>query len=227
MRQLDGRLRGALVAWLFVLSAIAYLDRVNISIAGRRIAEDLGLSDIQLGWVFSAFVLGYALAQAPAGRLADRLGARAALTLAVIWWGVFSALTGAVPRVRFALYVLLAVRFALGLGEAVMYPAANRLVARWIPLHERGVANGLIFMGVGIGAALAPPLISTLLVAYGWRFSFVACALLGVAAGGAWWLLARNSPDEHPWLAQREREVIQAGIPSDTVVAARIPWRTI
>ena len=88
-----GRVRWALIAWLFVLSAVAYLDRVNVSIAGKMIAAEYGFSNQQLGWVFSSFVLGYALFQAPSGRVADRFGARRALAVAAVWWAVFSALT--------------------------------------------------------------------------------------------------------------------------------------
>ena len=144
-------MRWTLVGWLFVLSAVAYLDRVNISIAGKLMAQEYHLSNQQLGWVFSAFVLGYALFQAPSGRAADRFGARRTLTLAAIWWAIFSSLTAAPLAVAVALPLLLITRFVLGAGEAVMYPASNRVIARWIPVSERGIANGVIFMGVGVG----------------------------------------------------------------------------
>ncbi len=89
--------RWLLVFWLFVLSAVAFLDRVNISIAGGSIASEFGLTNVQLGWVFSSFLLGYALFQTPGGWLSDRLGPRRVLTAGVIWWGVFTALTAMVP----------------------------------------------------------------------------------------------------------------------------------
>ena len=91
-------MRWYLVGWLFVLSAVAFLDRVNISIAGTLLAHDYHLSNVQLGWVFSAFLVGYALFQTPGGRLVDRLGPRRVLTAGVIWWGIFTALTAAVPQ---------------------------------------------------------------------------------------------------------------------------------
>ena len=169
--------RWVLIGWMFVISAVSYLDRVNISIAGSAIAAEHGLSNVQLGNVFSAFVVGYALFQAPGGWVADRLGARRTLTFGLLWWGVFTALTAAVP----SLALLLAVRFSLGAGEAVVYPSSNRLVAEWIPAHERGRANGIIFAGVGAGAGVAPPLIVYLMQHYGWRSSFYASALIGVA----------------------------------------------
>src|SRR4051812_3532550 len=146
---------------MFAISAIAYLDRVNISIAGSLIEQDFHLTDIQLGYVFSAFVLGYALSQAPGGRLADEFGPRRVIAIGTVWWAVFTALTAvAPPGAAFSLTLLLAVRFLLGVGEAVVYPASNRLVAVWFPSQERGIANGIIFAGVGAGAGIAPPLIS-------------------------------------------------------------------
>ena len=150
MKLFQGRLRWVLIFWMFLISAIAYLDRVNISIAGQAIQKDFNMDDVQLGWVFSAFVLGYALFQVPGGRMADRFGPRRILLLAVIWWGIFTSLTAATPpSISFAIALLISMRFLLGVGEAVVYPASNSLVARWIPSAERGIANGLIFAGVG------------------------------------------------------------------------------
>jgi MFS transporter, ACS family, glucarate transporter len=195
-----------LVVWLFVLSAVAYLDRVNVSIAGTALARTYGLDHQALGYVFSAFVLGYMLFQAPLGRLADRWGARRTLTLAVVWWAIFTSLTASVPVVSFALPLLLVVRFALGAGEAAMYPAANRVVAAWIAPANRGLANGVIFMGVGLGASAAPPLVTTILVHYGWRASFYVCAVIGLVASAVWFAIARDSPPSPrtaslPWRA--------------------------
>jgi ACS family glucarate transporter-like MFS transporter len=88
--------RWFLVFWLFVLSAVSFLDRVNISVAASAIASDYRLSDVQLGWVFSAFLWGYALFQTLGGWLADRVGPRRILAAGVVWWGIFTALTAAV-----------------------------------------------------------------------------------------------------------------------------------
>ena len=92
----SGHVRWYLVSWLFVLSAVSFLDRVNISVAGSSIATDFGLTDVQLGWVFSAFLWGYALFQTLGGWLADSLGPRLVLAAGVVWWGIFTALTAAV-----------------------------------------------------------------------------------------------------------------------------------
>jgi MFS transporter, ACS family, glucarate transporter len=220
-----------MVTWLFVLSAVAYLDRVNLSISGSAVAQTYGLDHQTLGFVFSAFVLGYMLFQAPCGRLADRWGARRTLTLAVVWWALFTTLTAAVPAIPFALPALLAIRFLLGAGEAAMYPASNRIVAAWIPPADRGRANGIIFMGVGLGASLAPPLVTTILVRYGWRMSFFVCAALGLIAGIIWFLLARDSPAGDDPTRDRRRDLPYRPAPSPPVVGSpvseAIPWHEI
>jgi len=207
------RVRWLLVFCLFVLSAVSYLDRVNISIAGGSIADAYHLNDVQLGKVFSAMLVGYALFQTVGGRLADRFGPRRVLTLGVVWWGIFTALTALVPaRLEGALLLFMAVRFLLGAGEAVIYPSANQFIARWIPVSERGLANGWIFAGVGAGAGLTPPFITYLMFHYGWRSSFWACAVVGLIAGGLWYIAARDTPAEHPDVSASELVTIQSGL---------------
>lgn len=221
------QIRWLLIFWLFVLSAVAFLDRVNISIAGRLLESDYHLSKIQLGWIFFSFLAGYALFQTPGGRLADKLGARTVLLLGVLWWGVFTALTAAVPaHLTSAIFAFIAVRFALGAGEAVIYPASNQFVSRWIPVGERGIANGLIFSGVGVGSGLTPPLITYLMLRRGWRTSFLICALLGLVVGVIWYLIARNTPEKHPLVSPNELAKIKAGLPdsSSTEKSKLVPW---
>jgi MFS transporter, ACS family, glucarate transporter len=221
--------RWFLIFWMFLISAIAFLDRVNISIAGRSIEKQFHFDNVQLGWVFSAFVLGYALFQAPGGRLADRFGPRKVLLFGTLWWALFTAWTASVPAgLAGALIAFLAVRFLLGVGEAVVYPASNRLVASWIPSQERGIANGIIFAGVGAGAGLAPPLITYILLHQGWRWSFWISALIGVAAGVTWFIAARDKPEEHPWSSNEEIAHIRAGLPPSSVSGQKpVPWSAI
>ena len=214
---------------MFVVSAIAYLDRVNISIAGPTIMQEFHLSDIELGWIFSAFVLGYAFFQAPGGWIADRIGPRNVLTIGVVWWGVFTTLITFLPPGMTALIVaLIAIRFLLGIGEAVVYPASNCVVAAWMPSTERGIANGFIFTGVGFGSGVTPPLITYIMMNYGWRWSFWVSAVLGLIAGGVWYILARDTPAQHPWITKEERDQIEAGLPrADRAGSGKLPWSSI
>jgi ACS family glucarate transporter-like MFS transporter len=222
-------MRWLIIVWIFVISAVAYLDRVNVSIAGRQIANDFHLDNVRLGWVFSAFVFGYALAQTPMGRLADWLGPRLTILAGVLWWGIFTtAITLLSPAAAVGLIALMTARFLLGVGEAIVYPASNRLVAAWIPSAERGLANGIIFAGVGFGAGVTPPLVTWLMMNYGWRSAFWASALLGILAGLIWFIVARDTPAQHPWLSRDEAEHIASGLPANAKSSASpLPWSMI
>lgn len=223
--------RWSLIFWLFVLSAVAFLDRVNISIAGLSLAASYHLSNVQLGSLSSALLAGYALFQTPGGRLADKLGPRRVLTAGVIWWGIFTALTASVPsNIVGALWLFLSARFLLGIGEAVMYPASNQFVSRWIPQQERGIANGWIFAGVGAGAGLSPPLITYVMLHYGWRASFWICAVIGLIAGLIWFVWAKDDPAQHSSVSASELEFIRQGISagkSNTLDQPLIAWSAI
>jgi MFS transporter, ACS family, glucarate transporter len=199
------RVRYLLAFWLFVLSGVAFLDRTNIAIAGLQLSREYGLDNQKLGSIFSAFLLGYAIFQVPAGWLATRWGPRRSLTLGAIWWGVTTAFTAALPStVAHAMGWLISIRFLLGVGEAVVYPAANQFVAQWIPFRERGFINGLIFAGVGAGSGLTPPFLNWLIAQYGWRAAFWFSAGLGIAVGIAWWFMARDLPEAHPSVTDSE-----------------------
>jgi MFS transporter, ACS family, glucarate transporter len=225
------RKRFLLAFWLFVLSAISFLDRTNISIAGLQISSEYGLGNQRLGWIFSAFLIGYAGFQVPAGWLASRFGPRLVITLGVVWWGVATALTTLIPRgIPQAVLLLIGIRFALGAGEAVIYPAANQFVARWVPEQERGFINGLIFAGVGAGSGLTPPLLAWFILHHGWRSAFWFSAVIGVIAGGVWWWLARDTPEEDPKVSASELKVIREGIAgseTDGSAPGVISWRAI
>jgi len=224
------KVRWLLVFWLFVLSAVSFLDRVNISIAGASIASDYNLSNVQLGFVFSAFLIGYALFQTPGGWLADKLGSRRVLAAGVLWWGVFTALTASLSSsLTHALLLFISIRFLLGAGEAIIYPASNQFITRWIPTHERGIANGWIFAGVGAGAGISPPLVTWVMLHYGWRYSFWMCAAIGLAAGAVWYSIARDTPQDHPSVSAAELRTIESGLTlnRNEDVASLVPWRRI
>jgi len=223
-------IRYLLVFWLLVLSAVAFLDRVNMGIAGVQIGRDFNVDHAHLGWVFSAFLVGYASCQIPGGILARRFGPRRMLALSFSWWALFIILTALAPSgVRGALLLLVLVRFSLGAGEAVIYPAASQFVERWFPVNERGMANGIIFGGVGLGSGLTPPLLAAVILHYGWRASFWLCALIGIAAGAVWYLVARDTPEQHPMVSTMELQHIVAGRGprSNAARTAGAPWRSI
>jgi len=228
-RSATGNIRWLIVFLVFAVAAVAYLDRANISIAAPHIKRDFALDNYQLGFVFSAFVFGYALAQPFAGRIADRFGAYHVIAVGIGLWCVLTALTAVIPTgFASAFSTLLGVRLALGIGESMIFPASNRLVSNWIPSAERGLANGIIFAGVGIGAGLAPPLITTIMLDYNWRYAFWASALVGVVALFVWLMLAAERPREHRWMKAAELEHIQAGLPPvEADAGAVLPWSTI
>jgi ACS family glucarate transporter-like MFS transporter len=194
------------------------MDRTNISIAGPAIRSELRLDDVHLGWVFSAFLLGYAAFQVVGGWLAYRFGPRVVLAAGVLWWGLFTALTTIVnSRLAHVLSILILVRFSLGAGEAVTYPASNQFVARWIPVQERGRANGWIFAGVGAGAGLSIPVLTWITSQYGWRASFWFSAVIGVLVGLGWYALARDVPEQHSRVSREELAYIQATRSTDQI----------
>jgi len=222
------RVRVLLIFMLFLLSAVAFLDRTNISVAGVQMRQEYGIDQIHLGWVFSAFLIGYAAFQVPAGWLAWRYGPRKVLTIGIIWWGLLSIATALVsPTGAQALTLLVIVRFLLGAGEAIMYPAGNQFISRWIPVQERGKANGWIFAGVGAGSALSPPLITMIIANHGWRASFYACAIIGFVAALAWFLLSRDKPEDHPGVSADELAHIRAGLVAPKAAAGKLPWGAI
>ena len=223
--------RWFLVFWMFILSSVAFLDRVNISIAGTSIAQAYHFDNVQLGRIFSAFLIGYAVFQTAGGRLADRFGPRRVLALGVVWWGIFTALTAALPLdIPHALIWFIAIRLLFGAGEAVIFPASNQFVARWIPAHERGWANGWIFAGVGAGSGLTPPLITYVMIQYGWRASFWLCAVIGLIVGFIWYIAARDTPEEHSGVSSAELQIIRVGINTDassTRSGTFVPWSQV
>jgi MFS transporter, ACS family, glucarate transporter len=211
------RTRFTLLKLMFALSIITYVDRVCVSTAAPDIREALGLSPSQMGWVFSAFTIAYAVFEIPSGWLGDTMGPRKVLTRIVLWWSAFTAATGAVWN-----YISLVVaRFLFGAGEAGAFPNMSRSLSRWFPLRERGTAHGIIFMGSRMGGAVTPPLVGALIAYAGWRQAFWTFGLLGVVWCVFWWRWFRDDPAQHPDVSPEELRVIQAGGPER---ASRLAW---
>lgn len=189
--------RWGILGLLFAISAVTYMDRVNISVTARQMMPAYGLTDQDMGYIFSAFVFGYALCQIPGGWLGDRWGARIVLAGALIWWSFFTALTAVAATLPFAAMIgtvgaLIVVRFLLGVGEAVALPNFNRAVADWILPAQRGLGIGIAIGGIGVGAAITPPLASWVMVNYHWQTVFYLSALVGLVVALLWVLFSRE-----------------------------------
>ena len=226
---MSGKIRYLLIILIFFVSAVVYIDRSNISIAGTYLAQDYNISKIQLGWVFSSFLLGYAAFQIPAGWIVGKLGPRKVLTFGLIWWSVLSVATALVPAsMANSLWVLIAVRFVLGLGESVAYPSSNQFIAAWFPAHERGKANGWVFGGVGLGSGTAPPLVAFIIYNWGWHAVFYASAAIGLMMAVLWYKMARDTPGEHPDVTAAEKAHIMADMPLKVEgKMPAVPWLNI
>jgi ACS family glucarate transporter-like MFS transporter len=208
------RVRYLLIMLIFLVGAVVNIDRSNISIAGSFLAADYHISRIQLGWVFSAFMIGYAAFLIPAGWIAGRLGPRRTLTGGLVWWGALTTATALVPpAMANALWALIAARFILGLGEALAYPSANQFIAAWFPSQERGKANALVQGGAQLGSGIAPPLIAFIIYKFGWHAAFYVSAVIGLVIAVFWYSAARDVPAQHPSVTPQEMAHIEAGLP--------------
>lgn len=188
----------------FLITLLLYIDRVCISSAKDSISSDLSLTDIQMGWVLSAFALGYALFQVPGGALGDKYGVRKVMTAIMVIWSLFTALTGATWN-----YIsMLLCRFTFGAGEAGAFPNISRAAYSWVPLKERGIFQGINFSGSRLGAAFALPLVAYLIDAWGWRSIFYFFGLVGVLCALLFYFLFRNKPEEHSGISDLEKEYI-------------------
>lgn len=211
------RARHVVLGFILGLTAVAYLDRVCIATTMPAMKAELGLSDAQAGYVFSAFTLAYALFEIPSGWLADRFGARLMLARVVIWWSAMTAATG-LARGFVSLFVL---RLLFGLGEAGTFPGTARAFSHWLPARERGRAFGLAVMSGALGGALTQPLVAALLERMSWRHTFQLFALVGLAWAAAWYLWFRDDPRAHRGVNAAEVERIGMDPPQRH---GAVPW---
>ena len=204
--------RYRLILATFSLTLILYIDRVAISAAKSDIGEDLSLSDTQMGWILSAFALGYALFQLPGGMMSDRMGPRRIITLIVSAWSFFTFLTGTIWN----FVSLWVVRFLFGAGEAGAFPGIARANFSWIPMKERGLVTGINFSGSRLGAAFAFPIITLLINSVGWRVGFYLLGGLGLAWAFFWFGWFRDLPENHPSMKEAEKDYILATRQAET-----------
>jgi ACS family glucarate transporter-like MFS transporter len=192
--------RAFVYSMLFIMTAINYLDRVNLSVAAGTIAKELSLSPIQLGWIFSAFLWSYIVVLIPAGYLADRFGARLLAPGAVALWSIATASTAVVTGIT----GLLAARVCLGTGEAAAWPVGTKTVRAWAPRSEYGVAISAISLGQSFGVGFGALFVGWLVFAWGWRASFVVSGVIGVIWALVWLATIRD-PRDAKWLGEEER----------------------
>jgi ACS family glucarate transporter-like MFS transporter len=198
--------RYLLVLGTFFLSVLLYVDRVCISAAKDDVSQSLGFHDKHMGWILSAFALGYALCQTPSGLLADRFGPQVILTAVVSFWSLFTGLTAT----AFNFLSMLVIRFLFGAGEAGAFPGMARAAYSWIPMSERGLVQGINFSGSRLGAAFALPIVAWMVKAFGWRSTFVILAAVGFAWALFWYFWFRDDPTRHPRISDVELKHILA-----------------
>ncbi len=201
------------------LAIITYIDRVCISQAAPFITRDLGLTKDQMGWVFSAFTLTYALFEIPGGWLGDRFGARKVLMRIVIWWSFFTAATGWVWN----LTSLLVTRALFGAGEAGCFPNLTKAFTTWLPKHERVRAQGIMWLSARWGGAFTPLLVAFILNFLSWRRAFEIFGVIGVIWAIFFFRWYRDNPREHPSVNEAERAIMPD---PGTVIASHgpVPW---
>jgi len=199
--------RYGVVAFALALAMIMYIQRVAISQAIVPISADLHLNKAETGAVLGAFGLSYALFEIPMGLLGDKLGVRWVLSQLVLIWSIFTALTGA----AWNLVSLWAVRFLFGAGEAGCFPNLTRMLSAWLPLSERVKAQAVMWAFGRWGGALAPPVAFFVIYHFGWRWGFVALALLGVAWVALFLPWFRNDPAEHKSVNKEELALLEGG----------------
>jgi MFS transporter, ACS family, glucarate transporter len=233
------RVRWQIVALLTLITALTYLDRMNMGIAGKYIQDEFAFSTQTMGWILSAFVLGYALFQVPGGWLGDHFGPRGILTAAILWWSLFTAITGLVPQLPLRgwmglVWSFILIRFMIGVGEAACLPNSNKIVAFWIGDSRRGVANSLFLAGIGIGGALTPVLITAIMQRWGWAMSFYISGGLGIFVALFWNTFATSRPEQHSRVNAQELNMIhfRSRAPDSqpqvqNIRRAKTPWKKL
>ncbi|MBV8912484.1 MAG: MFS transporter [Acetobacteraceae bacterium] len=218
------RARFGILALLATGTMINYLDRTVLGIAAPTLAQDLQLSPVTMGVVFSAFAWTYAAAQIPGGVFLDRFGSKLTYFLSISFWSLFTLLQAFAT----GLYTLLAFRFGLGLSEAPCFPTNSRIVSVWFPQIERAKATSVYTVGEYVGLAFFSPLLFWIMAQYGWHALFIIVGAAGIGFGCAWWLLYREPQDSRSVNAA-ELAYIEAGGGLSTQARASVPfsWRNV
>lgn len=227
------RIRWRILGLLVWVSFVSYLLRGNLSIAAPSMIADLQLTEIQWGWIMSAFPLGYALFQFPGGVWADRKGSRRTLTLIAVAWAVLIAVTSFTPGRDVAplvivIAVLVTVQLLVGAVHAPVFPIVVSAIQRWFPTGAWALPNGLTSTGLTLGLASTATLLPWLIGHYDWRVSFLILAPVALVAATMWWWYGRDRPEQHPRVNAAEAALITAGQGSVDSGPAAIPaWKRV
>jgi ACS family glucarate transporter-like MFS transporter len=225
--------RYKILGLLFVLSFVNYFLRNNLSVALPAIKDEFHFSNAELGWILGSFNFAYALFNIPGGVFGDVFGSRRALTIIAVSWGVLTAFTGFLPGLMAAsaggaLIAFMIVRFLMGIVNAPMFPVAAGAFANWFPPARWALPNAVLSSGLTLGQAALGPIVTLLIVQYGWRESFYILAPVGLMAGAWWWWYGRDTPAEHASVSRDELELINAGRAAGEVNAPeRGGWRKV
>ncbi|MEX3999080.1 MFS transporter [Paraburkholderia sp. EG285A] len=218
------RIRWWVAGLMWAAIAINYIDRTVLSAAAPRIQSQFHLSAVEMGVVMSAFFWSYALLQLPAGFLADRLGQKKVLGFAVLWWSLATAATGVANGFK----SLVALRVALGVGEAGAYPSNAGIASKWFPRSERATVAGIFDSGSKLGGAIALPLIAAMLTAFDWKITFALTGLLGLIWYVVWQFTFSDSPRDHKRVNPEELAHIESDLLAEqSDRAARPPLRKL
>jgi ACS family glucarate transporter-like MFS transporter len=225
--------RYRILGLLFVLSFVNYFLRNNLSVALPAIKAEFHFSNAEIGWILGSFNFAYTLFQVPGGVFGDVFGARRALTIIAISWGVLTALTGWAPGLMAAsasgaLIAFMIVRFLMGIANAPMFPVAAGTFANWFPPARWALPNAVLSSGLTLGQAALGPIVTLLIVMYGWRASFYILAPVGLIAGAWWWWYGRDTPAEHPGVSPEEVDLINTGRgPPQVQATEESGWRKV
>ncbi len=217
------RTRYGVIVFAVMLGIIHYIDRVCISKARPFIQQDLGFDDTQMGYVFSAFTLAYALFEIPGGWLGDKWGPRRVLLRVVMFWSVFTAATG----YAWNLASMIVCRFLFGAGEAGGFPNIAKMFSVWLPEREHGVAQGITWMAARWGGAFTPLLVVWILGFVSWRNTFVLFAGLGVVWALCFYVWFRDNPKDHKGVNAAECELLEEAQKNLSGEHASIPWKRL
>ena len=191
---------------LALATAINYLDRQALPVVVSELNKYIAISDSQYGMINSIFLFAYGTMYAVGGRIIDILGSRKGYALMVAWWSIANMLHGLVSSVA----GLGVARFLLGIGEGGGFPASAKTVSEWFPAKERSTAFGIFNTGSSIGALLAPPLITAIIIAFNWRFAFFISGALGIV----WlvcWLKLYSIPARSRYITEEEKQYVLQG----------------